>query len=103
MAALVEHCGPKAIGLCAELAMAIFDILNIPRSKVFLTVLPHKIYGTFVNGTWIGVIGDIINGLFDTSFPVFTPLEARLNVIDFSQAVLGSSTTFMTRYAYYKS
>ncbi len=97
MASIVDHCGPNALGLTVELAMIIFDILNIPRSKVSLTVVSHGGFGKHVDGAWMGVIGGIINGSFDTSFPEFTPLEARLNVVDFSHAVLGSRANFMTR------
>ncbi len=48
-------------------------------------------------GTWTGATADVMHGTYDTSFPIFTPLEERLKVIDFSHAVLIFPATFTTR------
>lgn len=46
-------------------------------------------YGSYsyVNGTWSGMIGDIMNGLYDISVPGTTITEERAAVVDYSNTV----------------
>ncbi len=85
------------LGLLPELGVMIFDILGIPREKQILVPLKHRIYGTLKNGNWTGIVRELIDGEYDTTFPDFTPMEERLRVIDVSYPVFRTQTAFMTR------
>ncbi len=97
MAEIVESCSSHGLGLLLEITLIIFDILNISRSKIGISPVSSGLYSTYVNGTWGGAVGDILDGIYDTSLPEFTPLEARLTVIDFSHPAVQAETSFLTR------
>lgn len=54
-------------------------------------------YGRFVNGTWTGLLGDLIKDRFDASVPLFFPNEQRGEYIDFSNPYFYFDYLFVTR------
>lgn len=60
-------------------------------------ILQDNNYGTLTNGSWGGIIGGIINGTYDTSYPFFNPTENRLAAIDFSTPIDIEQYVLVTR------
>ena len=46
-------------------------------------IVPNKFYGARVNGSWNGVVGDLISGEIDISVATLTMTTEREEVIDF--------------------
>ncbi len=86
------------LGLMPELVSIVMNIMQIPENLQILYPLNGSDYGTrHENGTWSGIVGDVLEGIYDTSYPILTPLPTRLAVIDFSQPVWTYSSVFTTR------
>ncbi len=94
---VLQNC-PTGLGLFLDLTRQVSDILKIPRDRQLLYLVTHGDYGTKkTDGTWGGVVADIINGTYDTALPTLTPTEERLSVIDFSNPTLRTQLAYMTK------
>ncbi|MCP3668812.1 MAG: transporter substrate-binding domain-containing protein, partial [Gammaproteobacteria bacterium] len=80
-----------------EFSFLILELLGIPLSKQRLIAVDHETYGAKTNGTWHGVIRQIMDGEFHTSLPAFTPLAERAEVVDFTYPVMENNLVFLTR------
>ncbi|MCP3662861.1 MAG: hypothetical protein GY696_10250, partial [Gammaproteobacteria bacterium] len=84
-------------GFLVEFCFLILELLGIPLSKQRLIAVDHETYGAKINGTWRGLIRQIMDGEFHTSLPVFTPLAERAEVVDFTYPVKQNNLVFLTR------
>ncbi len=87
------------LDMLVSLAMIVLDIIRIPWSNVWIVPLNHSDYGTQTNSSWSGTLAEIRDNLYDTGLPVFSPLQERWAIVDFSVPVLRSAGTFTTRWA----
>ncbi len=87
------------LGMSVSLAMIVLDIIGIPWSNVWIVPRNHTDYGTKTNRSWTGALAEIRDTLYDTSLPVFSPLQERWTIVDFSVPVQRSAGTFATRWA----
>ena len=85
------------LGFSISSALLIFQIMNIPMDKIVFVPVNHSTYGSLVNGTWIGALKDIDEGLYDTTYPEFTPLVERLEITQFSSPLTGPDVMMSTR------
>ena len=83
---VMDKCGDD-LGIGYATCILIFNTLNIPSERIWFLPRNHSDYGYVVNGTWYGAVGEIQQGLYDTALPYFTPLNDRLEKIDFSTPV----------------
>lgn len=56
-------------------------------------------YGYFENGSWHGILKDIIDGKYNTTFPSFSPTPERSELFDFSDLVFHLPFVLFTRIA----
>lgn len=57
----------------------------------------NGLYGHKENGTWNGMIKLIQDGIYDISFPMFTPSQQRFEVVDFTPPLTTEELLFVTR------
>ncbi len=89
MPVAASHCShSRDLGLTVSLAMIVLDFMLIPWSNVWAVPRNHADYGTQTNSSWSGAIAEIKNNLYGTGLPVFSPLQERLTIVDFSVPVL---------------
>ena len=69
-------------GFGIELSLLVCKLLALNCKFI---VVNHTDYGVInADKTWNGLIGQILNGDFDTSLPIFNPTEGRRRVLDFA-------------------
>ncbi len=95
LAELNQEC--EDLGFTINLSITIFDILHILWNKVqFVPILGNN-YGSEVNGTWTGLIGNLSKGEVDISLAVLSVTPGRLKAIDFSNFISTVAFGFLTR------
>jgi len=72
-------------------------ICNSLGFNCLFTLTSDDNYFTFTNGSWGGFLGDLLNGSYDMSLPVFYPTELREKYFSFSSNALPITSYFVTR------
>ena len=87
-----ESCRP---GFGIEITVVACEMLKLVCK---FTVVNHTAYGTNLtpDGSWNGMIGQILNGEFDTSLPGFNPTKERVKVLRFSPTHYYDENIFLT-------
>lgn len=57
----------------------------------------NNMYGTLINGAWVGMVANIADGKYDISHPNFDPNEHRFRMIDFALPIMSSPIILVTR------
>lgn len=91
--AMAPNC-PKR-GIAVDAALTVCDYLNVTCTFAWAT--DPKDYGRYINGSWTGLTGDVVNGRFDASVPLFFPTAQRQEVVDFSSPYFYFDYVFVTR------
>ncbi len=84
-------------GFLMEWTIRLMEVMRIPLERVTLFRVNHTVYGKVVNGTCVGLIGEIQDGLYDTSVPYISITDERKEVVDFSRTIISSRMGFLTR------
>eukprot|EP01125_Pyxidicula_operculata_P017648 TRINITY_DN6207_c0_g1_i1.p1 TRINITY_DN6207_c0_g1~~TRINITY_DN6207_c0_g1_i1.p1 ORF type:complete len:485 (+),score=94.85 TRINITY_DN6207_c0_g1_i1:1875-3329(+) len=84
-------------GFTKNLLDQIFSDLNDKGHNLTYTlyISPGNKYGGLVNGSWNGMVGELINGNADVAFADFTVTSARNEVIDWSIPYLDIGLTIL--------
>ncbi len=98
LAEVNQHC-PNP-GLIFDITTLVFKILKIPLEKSFILPMPNRDFGTVLNGTWHGKLGNLSRGEIDCTLPYMTPTRERLEVVDFSAPIETVELGFLTRLVY---
>ena len=87
--------GTCQAGFGVEMALLACEIMGLVCQ---FTVVNHTDYGTNLtpDGSWNGMIGQILNGEFDTSLPAFNPTKERNKVIQFSPTAYYDENILLT-------
>ena len=73
--------GKCCVGFCIDLLELLNYDLNI---EVDLYIVKDSVYGDKVNNTWVGMVGDVVNGKADLIIAALTMNEQRTEVIDYA-------------------
>ncbi len=84
-------------GFYEDLAVNVYDLLHIPRDKMYLLPMPDQNYGSFVNGSWQGLLGILSRKGVDSTSAEVIPTSERLKIADFSASIYSTETVFLTR------
>lgn len=82
-------------GAAIDATLIVCQYLNV--SCNFFWASDPNDYGRLVNGSWTGVIGDLVDGRFDTGIPYVFPTPERSLAADFSSAFFVVDQVFVTR------
>ncbi|XP_057314727.1 glutamate receptor ionotropic, NMDA 3B-like isoform X2 [Hydractinia symbiolongicarpus] len=84
---------------CSGIGVEIFTIIADDIHVEFeLYAVEDGQYGGFTNGTWTGIIGEVIYGKADVGLQGLTPTEQRLEAVEFTEHVMTSSLGFVTKF-----
>lgn len=81
-------------GYAVELTKIICESLNF---TCLFEVAPTTAYGHVSNGKWVGLLGYVMEGRYDTSIPVFTLTADRVKDFDFTRTGIHEHLSFVTR------
>ncbi len=98
LADIIQNC-PKP-GFLIDVTSVVLQLLSIPLNETFVLPMPDRNFGSFVNGTWFGKVGNVSRGEIDITFPYMTPTLQRQNAVDFSAPIATVALGFLTRYIF---
>ncbi len=84
-------------GFYIDLTVKVYDFLHIPRDKIYLLPMPDRNFGSLVNGTWHGLLGNVSRNEIDSTLAHLIPTSERLKIADFSASLFSSEGIFLTR------
>ncbi|GFN73664.1 glutamate receptor ionotropic, nmda 3a [Plakobranchus ocellatus] len=74
------------IHCCKGLSLEMLDRLSIDLNfRYVLYFVNDTNYGTFVDGVWTGMVGDVVNDVADVAIGAFSMTAERMAVLDFTE------------------
>lgn len=90
----IDYANSSRPGFSIELLRVFCQLFSF---RCIIQEANSTMYGRLLNGTWYGMIGQIIDNTFDISHPNFDPTEQRFQFVDFSLPLTYSPVLLVTR------